>query len=188
MPLSETERALLLATARQSIEYGLSHNRPMPVAPGEHPPLDKPGASFVTLHRDGELRGCIGTLQAIRPLLTDVAENAYAAAFRDTRFAPLQADELDSLDISVSVLSEPEALAFDSEQTLLEQLRPGKDGLILEDLGRRGTFLPSVWGSLPAREDFLAQLKLKAGLAPDHWSPDLRAWRYTTESFGERAA
>jgi AmmeMemoRadiSam system protein A len=188
MPLSEAEGALLLVTARQSIEYGLSHNRALPVTPAAHPPLDKPGASFVTLHRHGELRGCIGSLQASRPMLADVAENAYAAAFRDSRFIPVQANELDEIDIAVSVLSEPEALHVEDEQELLAQLRPGIDGLILEDEGKRGTFLPSVWESLPAKTDFLAHLKSKAGLPADHWSDSLKVWRYTTETFSERPA
>jgi AmmeMemoRadiSam system protein A len=188
MPLRETDRTLLLKTARRAIEYGLSHHRPPPQPAAPPPPLDRPGASFVTLRRNGELRGCIGTLEARRPLLTDVAENAYAAAFRDQRFLPLQADELDDLHISVSVLTQPEGMAFENERDLLAQLRPGRDGLILEDGGRRGTFLPSVWESLPTPEAFLTQLRLKAGLAPDHWSDSVRVWRYETESFGDADA
>jgi AmmeMemoRadiSam system protein A len=185
MPLSESQRAELLEVARKSIEYGLSHSGALPVDPAAHPPFDRPGASFVTLHRLGELRGCIGSLQAHRPLLADVAENAYAAAFRDHRFNRLQTGELGDLDVDVSVLSEPQPLNFTDQADLLAQLRPGIDGLILEDRGRRGTFLPSVWQSLPTAEDFLHNLKLKAGLPGDHWSDTLRVWRYTTESFGD---
>lgn len=185
MPLSESKRAWLLGIARQSIEYGLQHHRPLPVTPAEHPPFDRQGASFVTLHRQGALRGCIGSLEAHRPLLLDIADNAYAAAFRDPRFPPLQPQEFDDLEIAVSLLSAPEAMSFDNQPALLEQIRPGIDGLILQDGPRRGTFLPSVWESLPDRADFLAQLKLKAGLPADHWSDSTRVWRYTTESFSE---
>jgi AmmeMemoRadiSam system protein A len=185
MPLPESQRGLLLLTARRSIEYGLSHRRALPVTPAEHPPLDQAGASFVTLHLHGELRGCIGSLEAYRPLLLDVAENAYAAAFGDFRFARLEPSELQALSVDVSVLSKPEAIAFEDQQALLMQIRPGTDGLILQDGARRGTFLPSVWTSLPEAEDFVRQLKLKAGLPGDHWSHSVKVWRYTTESFGD---
>jgi AmmeMemoRadiSam system protein A len=185
MPLSESHRALLLDTARGSIEYGLSHGLALPVAPDEHPPLDASGASFVTLHRDGELRGCIGSLEAYRPLLLDVTENAFAAAFRDPRFAPLKRTELEALSVDISVLSQPETVAFTSRAELLDLMRPGIDGLILQEGGKRGTFLPSVWKSLPDKDDFLRHLALKAGLPPAHWSDSIRVWRYTTESFGD---
>jgi AmmeMemoRadiSam system protein A len=185
MPLTEAQRTTLLDTARQAIEYGLRHREVMPVDPRSHPPLDQPGASFVTLHDNGQLRGCIGSLEAQRPLLADVAENAYAAAFRDPRFPPLEAAELAGLDVDVSVLSEPGEMHFSDQPGLLAQIRPGVDGLILEDRGRRGTFLPSVWESLPDAAAFLQHLKLKAGLPADHWSDSLRVWRYTTESFGD---
>jgi AmmeMemoRadiSam system protein A len=182
------ERAVLLAVARDSIRHGLRTGRPLVVRPEDFPEkLREPGASFVTLHRGGRLRGCIGTLEAWRPLVTDVAENAFAAAFRDPRFMPLQPEELDDLHIHISVLGKPEPLVFDSEEDLLRQLRPGRDGLILQDGARKGTFLPSVWEELPDPRQFLAHLKLKAGLSPDHWSDSLRVWRYGTESF-DRAA
>jgi AmmeMemoRadiSam system protein A len=188
MPLNESQRAVLLLTARQSIEHGLRHKGPLPVAAREHPPLEKPGASFVTLHRQGQLRGCIGSLEAYRPLLADVAENAYAAAFRDPRFPALQARELDGLSVDISILSAPEPLHFDSEQDLLTRIRPGIDGLILQAGTRRGTFLPSVWESLPASRDFLQHLKLKAGLPGDYWADTIKVWRYITESFGDSYA
>lgn len=186
MPLSESQRALLLRVARQSIEHGLQQHHPLPVEPADYPPFDQPGASFVTLYRQGVLRGCIGSLEAHRPLLHDVAANAYAAAFRDPRFKPLEPEELNDLDIHISILSAPQALSFGSEQALLDQIQPGVDGVILEDGPRRGTFLPSVWDSLPDKRDFLAQLKLKAGLPINHWSDGIKAWRYSTESFGEQ--
>lgn len=183
--LSQTHRTLLLTTAWDSIRQGLETGTALQVDAGRcEAPLSEPGASFVTLHKQDELRGCIGSLQAFRPLLTDIAENAFAAAFRDPRFAPLRAHELADLTVDISVLSVPEPMSFNSEHDLLRQLRPHRDGVILQDGPQRGTFLPSVWEALPDAERFLQQLKLKAGLAPDHWSDTIRAWRYSTECFG----
>ncbi len=183
---SDAQRQTLLAVARDSIRHGLEMGQPLRLRPDDFDPeLAGPGAAFVTLEHGGNLRGCIGSLEAHRPLVTDVAENAFAAAFRDPRFPPLSPAEFDDLDIHVSVLSPPEPLEFDSEADLLTKIRPGIDGLIIEDLGRRGTFLPSVWESLPEPVLFWRHLKQKAGLPPDHWSPTLRVYRYTTESFGE---
>jgi AmmeMemoRadiSam system protein A len=185
MPFPEQYRTVLLDTAWQSIEHGLANGSPLRVKPDEFDqPLREPGASFVTLHHQGELRGCIGSLEAYRPLINDVAENAFAAAFRDPRFPPLKAPELGDLTLDISLLSHPEAIPFDTEQDLLNEIRPNVDGLILRDGVHRGTFLPSVWESLPDRVQFLNQLKLKAGLTPDYWSDAVEVWRYTTESFG----
>ena len=183
--LAETDRNILLDTAWKSIRHGLQHGNPLPVEAADYaPPLSEPGASFVTLHRQDELRGCIGSLQAFRPLVSDVAENAFAAAFRDPRFTALRVQELADLSLDISLLSAPQSMNFSSEQDLLRQLQPHRDGLILQDGAHRGTFLPSVWESLPEPEQFLQQLKLKAGLAPDHWSAHLQVWRYGTECFG----
>ena len=187
--LGESERQALLTLARASIRHGLDRGSALTVDLDTQPePLRAERAAFVTLHRQGRLRGCIGHLEAIQPLARDVAENAYAAAFRDPRFPPLTEAELADLDIEISVLTPPEAITFESETDLMAQLRPGIDGVILAENdrsgARRGTFLPSVWEQLPRRHDFLRHLKLKAGLSPDHWSDDIRAWRYRTESFG----
>jgi len=185
--LNEPLRRYLLDTAEAAIRNGLAHGRPPAPMTKEAPaPLHEPGASFVTLTRNGELRGCIGTLEAVRPLLADVAQNAYAAAFEDPRFPPLTEEELPGLTLQISLLSAPRPLHFRSEEELLMQLRPGIDGLILQDRGRRGTFLPTVWESLPDRKEFLAHLKMKAGLPPDWWSDTLQVERYTTESFSTR--
>lgn len=181
--LEPVERAALLDAARRSIEHGIERGHPLLPDPAEHSPaLRAPRASFVTLERGGALRGCMGTLEAVRSAVEDVARNAFAAAFRDPRFPPLTGEELAVLDLHVSLLSAPEPLMFVSQDDLIAQLRPGMDGLILEDSGQRGTFLPAVWEKLPDPREFLRQLKLKAGLAPDHESPLLRAWRYTAES------
>ena len=143
-------------------------------------------ATFVTLNKFGELRGCIGHLEAIQPLIADVAENAFNAAFRDPRFQPVTASEFGDLEVHISVLSPPEPMVFTSEADLLRQIRPGIDGLILEDGAYRGTFLPSVWEQLPDPAQFLAHLKMKAGLPPNYWSDTLKVSRYTTESFSEQ--
>ncbi len=149
--------------------------------------LNEPRASFVTLHKNGALRGCIGSLAAHRPLGEDVAANAVAAAFHDPRFAPLAADEFAAIDIEVSVLSVPEKISFSDENELLCLLRPHIDGLILSYGNQRGTFLPQVWQQLPQPTQFLAHLKQKAGLSPDFWHPDIEISRYTVEAFSEKS-
>jgi AmmeMemoRadiSam system protein A len=182
--ITEPERQQLIGIAIASIQSGLQGNGPP--APGG---VTGPGhlaerlASFVTLKMDGMLRGCIGSLEAHTTLADDVCQNAWAAAFRDPRFRPLQEAEFPALTIQVAVLSEPEVVAFSSEQDLIRKLRPGIDGLIIREKSQRGTFLPSVWESLGKPELFLQQLKLKAGLAVDYWSDTIGVWRYTTESF-----
>jgi len=183
--LHTTDRETLGAVARASIRHGLRTGRALaPEADGYSGVLQTPGASFVTLHRHAQLRGCIGSLEPRRALVSDVAENAFAAAFRDPRFSPLREEEWETLRVEISVLSAPQPMAFASEADLLSILRPGVDGLILQEGRLRGTFLPSVWTSLPQPEAFLSHLKQKAGLAQDYWSPTLKVWRYETESFG----
>lgn len=173
------ERQTLLQIARASIAEGLRAGRPLRVEVSLHTPaLQLPRATFVTLERDGELRGCIGTLQAYQPLVADVAEHAFAAAFRDPRFPPLASDELADLDIHLSILTPEVPLDFRDEADLLAQLRPGVDGLTLRWQHHQGTFLPAVWESLPAPRDFLHQLKRKAGLPSDFWATDVRISRY----------
>jgi len=175
-----------LHLARASIAHGLSDLCPLPVNPEEHPPaLRAHRAAFVTLKADGLLRGCIGHLQAVQPLVRDVAENAFAAAFRDPRFPPLTASELGDIQIEISVLGPPVPLVFGSEAELVALLEPGRDGLILEAGPARGTFLPAVWESLPDPRAFVRELKRKAGLDRDFWSDALRVSRYRTESFSE---
>lgn len=174
----------LLKVAHTSIQSELAQQQPLIVNLARYPDiLQSPAASFVTLRIQGELRGCIGTLEARQPLVQDVAQNAFNAAFRDPRFAPVNAQEYSLLEIHISVLSPATAMNFRSEADLLSQLRPGIDGLILSENGRRSTFLPAVWGSLPEAADFFRKLKLKAGLPEDYWSPTLRIERYTTFSF-----
>lgn len=141
--------------------------------------LRSPGASFVTLRTaEGHLRGCMGTSQAHQPLALDVATNAAKAAFSDPRFRPVSAAELTSLKLSVSVLSPKEEMTVEGERDLLTQLRPGTDGLIIQDARMGALFLPAVWEELPDANVFLAHLKKKAGMEPGHWSPNFRAWRF----------
>ncbi|MGM0592941.1 MAG: AmmeMemoRadiSam system protein A [Pseudomonadota bacterium] len=183
--LEPQDQQQLLALAERAIRHGLDYGRALSVESKSYPKtLQQPGACFVTLERGGQLRGCIGSLSAHRPLVEDVAENAWAAAFADPRFAPLREEELAGLEIHISVLTPAEPMRFESEQDLLAQLQPGVDGLVLEEGLRRGTFLPSVWEQLPTPELFLRHLKQKAGLPPDYWSETLKVSRYTTESFG----
>lgn len=182
MSFTEEQRQTLLHIAAASIQHGLKMGQPLAVDPLEYTPeLRDIRASFVTLHKGDKLRGCIGTITAFQPLVSDVAYHAHAAAFSDHRFSPVCLEEFPELSIHVSVLSVPEPLYFSSEEQLLEQLRPGVDGLILQEGWHRGTFLPSVWESLPEPRLFLQQLKRKAGLPADYWSNTLKISRYITE-------
>ncbi|MBI3570917.1 MAG: AmmeMemoRadiSam system protein A [Gammaproteobacteria bacterium] len=172
----------LLQLAGESIKKGLCGDT-LAVSATDYPePLRVMRATFVTLHVEAQLRGCIGTLEARRTLVEDVASNAWSAAFRDPRFSALTWPEYERLDIHISILSLPEPMEFASEEELLAQLRPRVDGLIIEEGIYRGTFLPSVWEQLPDPREFLRHLKRKAGLPPDYWSSRLRVQRYTTES------
>jgi AmmeMemoRadiSam system protein A len=182
-PLHQTQ---LLQLARQSIEHGLATGVPVAVTSNEyHQELQHSGASFVTLHKNKILRGCIGNLEAHQPLICDIADNAFAAAFRDPRFPAVTGDELTQLHIEISVLTPKEPIAFTSESELLEAIEPDVDGIVLQDGNQRSTFLPSVWLQLPNKLDFLHHLKLKAGMSSDHWSPSLKAFRYRTLNFKE---
>lgn len=175
--------AVLLPLARAAIAQELG--RPQ-AADDSAPWLHERGACFVTLTQQGELRGCIGTLEAHRPLLADLRANAVAAAVRDPRFAPLTLRELDRTEVEVSLLSPMQALVFRSEGEALAQLRPGTDGVVFEYGARRSTFLPQVWEQLPQVEDFMAYLKRKAGLPTDFWHAEVRLQRYTVSKWKER--
>lgn len=178
-----TERGkTLLAIARASISTALG--QPLQAAQDAHW-LQEWGASFVTLTQHGQLRGCIGSLQARRSLLADVKSNAVSAALHDPRFLPLNAPELVQTEVEVSVLSPMQSLRFENEQHALDQLQPGTDGIVLEYAHHRGTFLPQVWEQLPAKRDFLTQLKRKAGLPAGFWSEELKLYRYSVAKYKE---
>jgi MEMO1 family protein len=170
----------LIQLVRTGIMLGFDTGRPADVNPAAQlpPRLATPGAAFVTLRRNGMLRGCIGSAVATRPLIVDVAQHAFNAAFRDWRFPNLALGELAGLELSVSVLTEPVPMTFDDEAHLLSQLRPGIDGLTIQDTGRAALFLPSVWEEVPDPRRFLTLLKLKAGLPAEHFSPDFAARRF----------
>lgn len=156
---------------------------------GEEPPghaaLAALGATFVTLFCRAELRGCIGSLHALRPLGEDVRENAVNAAFHDPRFPPLAQVEFEATAVEVSLLSPSVSVHFVAEEELLARLRPGIDGVTVEHGGHRATFLPQVWETLPEPRAFLAELKLKAGLAADFWSPRLNVGLYQVTKWKE---
>jgi len=147
--------------------------------------LQQPAACFVTLTKNGELRGCIGSVEACRSLLDDVKNNAKAAAFNDTRFSPLTTEELGCIEIEVSLLSPVSALKFSDEGEALAQLQPGIDGVVFEYGQYRSTFLPQVWQQLPSINDFMAHLKHKAGLDADFWADEVKLYRYAVNKWKE---
>lgn len=179
----------LIDLAWRAIRHGVEHQRALRVADECYPPrLQVLQASFVTLEHGQQLRGCIGSIEAHRPLVSDVAANAHAAAFCDPRFEPLRAVELAALHIRISILGPSSPICFTSEADLITQLRPGIDGVILQQGLLRATFLPSVWGSLPDPAEFLHELKHKAGITGLFADNAVNAWRYTVDSFEGRPA
>ena len=178
------EHAQLLSVAFRSIDHGLEHGSPLAVSVEDFPlHLRSERACFVTLRSDGELRGCTGAIIARVPLVVCVAAHAFTSAFRDFRFPSLVSGELPDLEVAISVLSDPEPISFADETDLITHLRPGVDGLILSEAGELATLLPSVWDSIPEPQQFLRQLKRKAGLPGGYWSPTIGVSRYTTEQF-----
>ncbi len=186
--LSSGDQQDLLKLAADSIEMGLKGTQlevDLTVYSGA---LRDPGASFVTINVRDQLHGCIGSLEIKRALVIDVVKNARAAAFDDPRFSTLTQEEFEDLHIHISVLSSPETIECASEDELVRQLRPGIDGVILEDGASRATYLPSVWETLPDPQKFLRQLKCKAGLSLDHWSETMKVQRYTTKCMSSRVS
>jgi len=180
----EVERGeVLLPIARAAIARVLD----VPHAADESAPwLAEHGACFVTLTQFGELRGCIGSLQAHRSLLDDIKGNAVSAALHDPRFTPLSAEELDITTVEVSLLSATQAMVVRDEADALTQLRPNVDGVIFEYGRYRSTFLPQVWENLARPRDFLAMLRRKAGLPEDFWAQDVKLSRYSVTKWSEK--
>ena len=147
--------------------------------------FDELGACFVTLKKQGDLRGCIGSIIAHQTLISDLIDNAQNAAFWDPRFEPVEEDEVDNLTIDVSILSEPKPITFKDEADLLDQIVPFKDGIIIQDGRYKAVYLPSVWEELPEKEIFLKSLKMKAGMSPNHFSATFKAFRFETEYIEE---
>jgi len=177
--LSDDDKNCLLQTAKKSIGYGLQHHHALPVEIKKYNDLlQTHGASFVTLNLNKQLRGCIGTLEAHQPLINDVSEHAYAAAFEDPRFPKVTEPEIELLEISISILTSATPVEFTSEKNLLGQLKPGVDGIILQSGFHKATFLPAVWEQISKAEDFINHLKIKAGLDKHDWPDDLKISRY----------
>ena len=189
-----TQGKTLLAIARAAIarEFGVALATRNESRGDENPCardaewLQQPGATFVTLLRNGELRGCIGSLEARLPLRDDIEANARAAAFADPRFAPLTVSELNETDIEVSLLSPLQPMTFADEADALAQLRPGRDGVVFEYGAHRSTFLPQVWEQLPQTREFIGHLKAKAGLPVHFWSDKVRLFRYGVSKWKEQ--
>lgn len=185
MSLTPQERQKLIALAREAITRSVRRQ--------ELPPVDlsalsgdlrRDGASFVTLTKHGELRGCIGSLEARRPLVEDVCENAISAAFHDPRFPPVRPEELDDLRLEISVLSAPQPLSYDGPDDLIAKLRPGVDGVVIESGWNRATFLPQVWEKIPDAHQFMEHLCRKAYLPADAYCrPGLDVYTYQVEKF-----
>lgn len=176
------ERKILLKTAHDSIQSGLDKNTALSILLSNYPEhLLQIRACFVTLHLNNNLRGCIGSLIASQPLVVNVSQNAFNAAFGDPRFPKLNAAEFKQIKMDISVLSKPTPLSVASEGDLLKKLQPGVHGVILADGGRKATFLPSVWDQLPNPADFVIHLKNKAGWSDDYWSNTMQVETYTAE-------
>jgi AmmeMemoRadiSam system protein A len=185
--LSQSERKLLLTIARQAVEAVAAGRSPDLLDLSEMPTsFREDGASFVTLTRNGQLRGCIGAIEAYQPLALDVQEHAAAAASEDYRFPPVTQDELPFIEIEISRLTPSKQLDFEDARDLLEKLRPGIDGVVLRDGLRRATFLPQVWEKVPRKEDFLDHLCIKMGAHPGLWREKyLEVFTYQVDEFKE---
>jgi hypothetical protein len=188
--LTPEERELLLKLARQALSEGVSGAQLQPLDLETLPEaLRQPGATFVTLTRHGELRGCVGTLEAYQPLAEDVREHALAAALADYRFPPVTPAEVPELEIEISLLTQPKPLEYKDAEELLNLLRPGVDGVILRDGPRRATFLPQVWEKLPDAAQFLDHLCAKMGVDPGIWRyKKMRIFTYQVEEFHDTRA
>ena len=181
------EKKFLLNLARQSIEHFLVTGNKFTTSAADVPSiLQEMQASFVTLTKDFELRGCIGSLVATRPLYLDVIDNAYAAAFEDNRFFPVIKAELSEIHIEISVLTPPQPISFVSPQELLTKLTVGVDGVTLSRGDKNATYLPQVWDEILDKHDFLSSLCLKARLSPDDWQkPGINIETYQVEIINE---
>ncbi len=185
--LSDEERKILLTLARESLEKGVTGSK-LPELPMEtlSSRLRSPGASFVTLSRRGELRGCIGAIEPYQPLAEDVREHAIAAALQDYRFPPVIPEELPEINIEISCLTQPDRMDYEDADDLLKKLRPGIDGVVLKDGFRRATFLPQVWEKIPQPQQFMDHLCQKMGVAPGTWRMRrMEVWIYQVEEFHE---
>lgn len=180
MQLSEQQGRALARYAREVIASALGGRTPE--AP-EFEAAHEPGATFVTLRQGKRLHGCMGSLVPHEPLVEDVAHNAGAAAFVDPRALPIELCDVPRLGVEVTVLGRLEPIDFHDEASAIAALRPGVDGVVLIWKGRRGTLLPQVWRDLPDPAEFLANVKLKAGLPMDFWASDVALFRYEAHKY-----
>ncbi len=172
----------LMKLVVRTVQFGLAKDKPPSIALHTFAKeLQMPRATFVTLEREGSLRGCIGSLVASKSLVEDVVDNAFRAAFRDPRYPKLEKNERKGLGLSISVLTPMSPVSFTDEASFARQIRPGLDGLLIQEGSNRAVFLPQVWQQLQQTSDFVAQLKLKAGLPEDYWSDSIKTWRFTVQ-------
>jgi AmmeMemoRadiSam system protein A len=185
--LSETDKTELLKIAKKAISSAVRGQAPDKInLDSSSAELQAEGASFVTLTKDGKLRGCIGTLEAYQPLVMDVQEHAIAAAQEDYRFNPVSIDEIESLKIEISHLTTLRKLDYKENNDLVSKLRPGIDGVLIKDGLRRATFLPQVWNQISNGKEFLSHLCMKMGALPDLWQKkQLEVFIYQVEEFSE---
>ena len=184
--LLRKDQAFLLRLARSVIEGKLRDGQSPPPPSDLSPALSEKRGCFVTLHAGNALRGCIGTIEPVKPLVEAVVENAMNAAFRDPRFPPLRENEVSQIELEISVLTVPEPLSFSDGEALLSLLKPGVHGVILEKGWQRSTFLPQVWEQLPDPQQFLSHLCRKAGLGGDCWQKsDITVKTYEAFYFSE---
>jgi AmmeMemoRadiSam system protein A len=185
--LSDHDRKVLLQLAREALKYGVQ-GKPLPPLDLEElsGQLTQTGATFVTLTIDSELRGCIGSLEARRPLAEDVQVHAVAAALEDYRFPPVSEHEVGIITIEISRLTSPQRIQSQNAEDLISQIRPGIDGVILMKGRQRATFLPQVWRKVPEVEQFLDMLCRKMGSPSDCWrEKDVQVFTYQVEKFQE---
>lgn len=187
MKITSKEKEFLLKLARQTLEeYFVAGNKLKADEKKVAKNLREKRATFVTLSKNGELRGCIGQILPKFPLYRDVVNNTLSAAFADTRFPQLKYEELKNLKIEISVLTVPKRIIYDDTEDLLKKIKAGEYGIIMQSVFSQATFLPDVWKDLPKIADFLSNLSLKAGLGPDAWkNPDCEFFYYRTESISE---
>ncbi len=187
--MNDKDKALLLDVARTSIKSHLHKEEhfSMPKQRDHNAHLWEKKGCFVTLTSRGQLRGCIGTIEPVDPLIKSVHLNALNAAFYDPRFFPLSVEEYPDIHIEISVLTVPTELHYTTPDDLLSRVKPCVDGIILQLNNRRATFLPQVWEELSNPEDFFTQLSLKAGLGPNDWkhNPNMKIFTYQVEKFAE---
>ena len=180
LDLLKKECRTIFSIAAKTIEYSTSsHKLPNVDIKSFSPYLQKNRATFVTINKNGKLRGCVGSIHPTEPFIVNVVNNAYKAALKDPRFSQLKVDELSNIEIIISLLSDLQKMSIIDEQDLLNQMKPNIDGLLIKDGRKQSVFLPQVWNEIPNKVDFIASLKQKAGLASNHWSLNFQAWKFT---------